>query len=195
MSQQQRMKSNIKRAISLAHGGSISKASNALTAQGLVELNEDKVALLKAKYPRGNPVSKRTAPNIQQTSVPRDVLDSVIWRLDNTGKGGADQLSNAMLKRAWKTADSTDFDKHYLKFIALITNGKLRTPIGQLLNVRRGVALKKGDNDVRPIGIGIVHMNVVSKSVAQIITKEAKKVIGHTQVGVAERNGTELLVH
>ena len=195
MTDQQRLKSNIKRAISLAHGGSISKASNALVAEGLVELNAEKVVLLNSKYPKGQPVRKRSAPQVTQVKVNRDILDSVIWRLDNTGKGGADQLSNAMLKKAWRTADSTDFDKHYLRFMSIITSGKLKSPIGQLLNVRRGVALKKGDNDVRPIGIGIVHMNVVSKSVARIITKEAKQVIGKTQVGVAEKNGTELLVH
>lgn len=208
----------IKAVMSFAEDGEISKAMKLLSRkEALPPGDVNTVQILRNKHPEANPdvgIEDGLLKKLKDFKPTRDMHITVdpdrLRKIIRTGhkhlrsgpdKGTFEFYAALIGYGSVECQDEIDFGVALAKFLELVINVKLPESIMKFIRDIELIALAKGENDIRPIGLNsflrklatILFMDEVN-SCTEAGDKWIEKYFGDLQMQGA-RNGTEKIVH
>ena len=99
---EEREKRNLKSSKKLVNQGNIYKAWNRLDSKGSANLNDIEIKkLYRSKYIEGPDFIPKLDVDYEFIKVDEKIMDKLIIKLDPTSGGGADHLSNRIIRQIW----------------------------------------------------------------------------------------------
>ncbi|MGV8142626.1 MAG: reverse transcriptase domain-containing protein [Candidatus Pacearchaeota archaeon] len=178
--------------------GDIRKCSKILNHTGLADLNSTQaLGKLLSKYPK----AKWRLPNCERLSFPSDIEidEEELVKFIKSFRRGAAKSFNGLSSDNYQSLirKYPDCIPKLAKLIGMIARGSFfsGSSTSNPLLVTRGVAIKKGDVDIRPISID----DFLNKAAAHFVNKKFKRTIadycGEFQFGSEISGGPEILIH
>ena len=188
------------RCLELARDRSYSKAVSALSSAGVLRMNDAVHQQLLDLHPSESPMSEG---DLQKLSVDEDTAKRVavkpddmreyLRRCDKTAAGGLDQIRAAYLKDSVRFDSECDILKALCLFVNRMANTHLDGFAYDLFYGGRMIPLPKGEQSVRPIGVGSILRRLFALSVWEPNKPEITAACGRSQYGVGTKGGVEIV--
>ncbi|MGV8142620.1 MAG: reverse transcriptase domain-containing protein, partial [Candidatus Pacearchaeota archaeon] len=177
--------------------GNTSKCIRLLNHNGLADLaNPDIIFKIASKYPCFNP-SLELLPPPPHTPAPATRSDEIVNYIKSIRKGSAIAYDGSSMDDMRRLLRNPSFDLKLASVITAIIDGRffVGPDFDNPLLVSRGVAIMKGDTDVRPIAIDHPITKIASYSALNLWKNELNTFCGPFQLGNPVSGGAEILIH
>ena len=203
-----------KRAIMFANKGEIGKCLNILNRSNrVIRADEMTYRALQAKHPAPGEslLSEDDILKISNFHLPDDSVDKI--RIDESTlikfikktkylvRHGIDKLRYEHIRQLVgyqnpnnPRQDEQIFIKSYINILELMIHGKVPSEALPLFRDNEELALPKGENDIRPIGMGNTHRKIAAAMALQSTYIFNKEYFKDIQFGL-DKFGTEKIIH
>ena len=200
ISEQHEAQKAVIRAELLVRQGEFSRGMAALTAAPMADENEETYAKLLEKHPARQTTTEALAdlpPHVKHLNLEESDIKVAINSFRRGSSAGTMGLRPEHLQSALLSYE--DKNVHPLQELTNLANhllsGKAPIEVQAYFAGARLCALKKGENDVRPIAAGETIRRLVSKAACSSVRMKAGKYFEAQQYGVATRAGAERIIH
>lgn len=185
--------------ISKAQNGNLSGAFKSLDSPGLSPVTPEVISKLKSLHPSDPKLgSPKFSPSTSDLTFSPQMLDKVIKSFPNGSAPGPDGLRPQHLSdllRLVPKSSSGDVRPSLSRLVLLLINGKAPPAIAPYFSSARLIPLKKDNDGIRPIAVGLTWRRLCGKMVNLIISDRIPQVFNPIQFGVGTRFGSETVVH
>ncbi|XP_065832959.1 uncharacterized protein [Oscarella lobularis] len=184
----------IKAVRSKVKAGELSRAANLLTSSGIDPSSEDTFEKLALKHPaRRVPV---TSSDYTTSEQPLQIdLPALFNALHRCPKGSACSIDGWRFEHLEVLSGGDESSTLLVDACNAFLAGEIPSTVATVLAGAKLIALRKANNDVRPIAVGNCLRRLTAKAACSLLESKIESFLSPYQFGVCTPGGADLMIH